>query len=123
MTTLEVLRQEYGKNKFSEVFKTITADNGCEFEALAQIEKCGTKVYFAHHYSSWERPQNERHNRIFRRYVPKGVSIDNYTDNQILYYAYEMNALQRRNLGYATPEELFDEFLDEVYSNVNALAT
>ena len=63
------------------------------------------------------------HYRIFRIYVPKGVSIENYTDNQILYYADEMNALPKRNLGYATPEELFDEFLDEVYSNVNALAT
>lgn len=112
MTALKVLKDEYGQDKFSEGFKTITADNGCEFEALAEIEKWGTKVYFAHPYSSWERPQNERHNRIFRRYVPKGVSIENYTDNQILYYADEMNALPRRNLGYATPEELFDEFLD-----------
>ena len=30
----------------------------------------------------------------------------------------EMNALPRKHLGYATPEELFDEFLDQVYSVV-----
>ena len=73
-------------------------------------------MYFAHPYSSWERPQNERHNRIFRRYIPKGVSIEKYTAEQILCFADDMNALPRRILGYATPEELFDAFLDQVYS-------
>ena len=116
ITALEVLREEYGEEEFSKVFKTITADNGGEFERLSEIESWDTKVYFAHPYSSWERPQNERHNRLFRRYIPKGTSIDDYSAEQILSYADEMNALPRRTLGYATPEELFDEFLDQVYS-------
>lgn len=75
-------------------------------------------IYFAHPYSSWERAQNERHNRLFRRYVPKGVSIENYTGDQILWYADEMNGLPRKKLDYATPEELFENFLDQVYSVV-----
>ena len=116
MAALEVLRDEYGEAEFSEVFKTITADNGNEFERLSEVEAWGSKVYFAHPYSSWERPQNERHNRLFRRYIPKGKSIDDYSAEQILSYADEMNAYPRRALGYAAPEELFDEFLDQVYS-------
>lgn len=117
MTAIEVLREEYGESYFSSVFKSITADNGSEFEALAELEeKYGVKVYFAHPYSSWERPQNERHNRIFRRYVPKGRSIEEYSANQILCFADDMNALPRRFLGYSTPEDLFDAFLDRVYS-------
>ena len=116
IAALEVLREEYGEAEFSEVFKTITADNGNEFERLAEIESWGSKVYFAHPYSSWERPQNERHNRLFRRYVPKGRSIDDYSAEQILSYADEMNAYPRRILGYSSPEEFFDEFLDQVYS-------
>ena len=115
MAAMEVLKEEYG-DRFSEVFKTITADNGSEFEKLADLEAFGVGVFFAHPYSSWERPQNERHNRIFRRYVPKGKSIDGYSAEQILSFADEMNALPRRTLGYATPEELFDTFLDQVYS-------
>ena len=118
MTALEVLREAFGEEKFSEIFKTITADNGSEFERLSEIEAWGTGIYFAHPYSSWERPQNERHNRLFRRYIPKGVSIDKYSAEQIQWFADEMNALPRRTLGYATPEELFDEFLDQVYSVV-----
>ena len=116
MAALEVLREEYGENLFSTVFKSITADNGAEFEDLSDLEKYGVKVYFAHPYSSWERPQNERHNRIFRRYIPKGVSIERYTAEQILCFADDMNALPRKQLEYATPEELFDAFLDQVYS-------
>ena len=58
----------------------------------------------------------ERHDRIFRRYIPKGVSIDLYFAEQILHFADEMNALPRKQLGYRTPDELFEEFLDKVYS-------
>lgn len=112
----ESLREEYGEAYFSTVFQTITADNGSEFERLSEIESWGTCVYFVHPYSSWERPQNERHNRIFRRHVPKGGSMDRFTAEKILSFANEMNDLPRKPFHYATPEELFDEFLDQVYS-------
>lgn len=118
MAAMETLREEYGDTHFSEIFKTITADNGPEFERLSELKDWGVGVYFAHPYSSWERGQNERHNRLFRRYIPKGVSIDKYSADQILSFADEMNALPRKRLGYFTPEELFDEFLDQVYSVV-----
>ena len=115
MTAMEVLRDEYGE-KFSSAFKTITADNGTEFSELSNIEKYWVLVYFVHPYSSWERPKNERHNRIFRRFVPKGISIDRYSAKQILEYTDSMNSLPRKILGYMTPEERFEAFLDQLYS-------
>ena len=51
-TAMQALHAEFGDH-FSAVFKTITADNGSEFETFAQTEQWGTKVYFAHPYSSW----------------------------------------------------------------------
>ena len=51
------LKSEYGQDRFSQVFKTITVDNGTECETFTQLESLGTKVYFAHPYSSWERPK------------------------------------------------------------------
>jgi len=60
---------------------------------------------------------------LFRKYVPKGRSIENYSEEQILWFADEMNGLPRKHLGYATPEELFDGFLDHVYSAVKVHAT
>lgn len=67
-------------------------------------------MYFTHPYSSWERPQNERHNRIFRRFVPKGISIDRYTAEQILEYADSMNYLPWNVFGYMIPEEMLKLF-------------
>ena len=110
------LKAEYGEARFSQVFKTITVDNGTEFETFTQLESLGTKVYFAHPYSSWERPQNERHNGILRQYIPKGTDIDGYRDEDILNIADEINSRPRRALGYQTPAELFSTFLDEVYT-------
>jgi len=109
------LHKKYGK-WFSRVFQTITVDNGSEFAALAEVERWGTKIYYAHPYTSWERPQNERHNGMLRRYVHKGVSIERYSEEDILWIADTINSLPRRNLGYCTPEELFDAFLDIVYA-------
>lgn len=110
------LKAEYG-DKFSQLFKTITVDNGSEFADFAQAEAWGSKVYFAHPYLSWERAQNERHNGLFRAFIPKGVSMEQFSDEDILMAADKLNGRPRRNLGYHTPEELFDNFLDRVYQH------
>lgn len=115
MDAMKMLKAEYGEH-FAQVFKTITVDNGSEFADFAQCEEWGTEVFFAHPYTSWERPQNERHNGLFRAFVPKGASLQNYSAEYIMSAADELNARPRKKLGYATPEELFDAFLDRVYA-------
>ena len=115
MNLMNELHDEYGEH-FSQIFKTITVDNGSEFADFAKVEKWGTKAFFAHPYTAWERPQNERHNGLFRAFVPKGASLEQYTDEDILAAADELNGRPRRKLGYRTPEELFEAFLDAVYA-------
>jgi len=115
MHAMEQLKAEYG-DKFSQVFKTITVDNGAEFADFSAVEQWGTGVYFAHPYTSWERPQNERHNGLLRAFVPKGASIESFSAEYILSVADQLNGRPRRKLGYHTPEELFDAFLDRVYA-------
>ena len=115
LNAMQSLREEFG-DKFSQVFKTITVDNGSEFSAFSQVENWGCAVYFAHPYTSWERPQNERHNGLFRAFVPKGASIESFSPEYILSAADELNGRPRKKLGWRTPEELFDEFLDSAYA-------
>ena len=115
LNAMQSLREEFG-DKFSQVFKTITVDNGSEFSTFSLVENWGSAVYFAHPYTSWERPQNERHNGLFRAFVPKGASIESFSPEYILSAADELNGRPRKKLGYRTPEELFDEFLDSVYA-------
>ena len=115
MNAMKQLQREYG-SQFSTIFKTITTDNGPEFEDFADVQQWGTDVFFAHPYSSWERAVNERHNGLLRRYIPKGVSMERYTSEEVLGFADEINSLPRKRLGYRTPEELFEDFLDSAYA-------
>lgn len=102
--------------KQDQVFKTITGDNGSEFAKLAMLEVGELKVYFTHPYSSCEKGTNECHNRMLRRFIPKGKSVADYTADEICFFADCINGLPRKILGYATPEELFDRQLDRIYA-------
>jgi IS30 family transposase len=94
---------------FSEVFKSITADNGSEFldsEGIKAAAKC-SEVYYAHPYSSWERGSNENGNRILRRFVPKGTDIGKLTAGQLRRIEDWVNNYPRKILGYKTASETF----------------
>lgn len=106
----------YFAERKDQVFKTITGDNGSEFAGLSLLEDGELKVYFTHPYSSCEKGTNECHNRMLRRFIPKGKSISDYTADEICFFADCINGLLRKILGYATPEELFDRQLDRIYA-------
>jgi IS30 family transposase len=85
---IDKLESKYG-NKFGQVFRSITTDNGGEFLDFEGIEKSlfgnknRTKMYFAHPYSAWERGTNENINKMIRRFIPKGVDISKLTHREI----------------------------------------
>lgn len=102
-------------SKIKEVFKSITSDNGSEFSGLSDLESL-VSIYFCHPYSSFERGSNERHNGILRQFIPKGRSINDFSEDEIMYFVDLINAKPRKILGYRTPEEIFDEEMDNIYS-------
>ncbi|WP_028829507.1 IS30 family transposase [Proteocatella sphenisci] len=103
--------------KFNDVFKTITSDNGQEFSALSNLEENnGPKIYFTHPYSSFERGTNERHNGLIRRFIQKGERIDSFSTNYIEFIEDWSNSLPRKILGYKSPDELFEDHLDIIYA-------
>ena len=112
---LDELFEAFGE-KYREVFKTITSDNGSEFANLSRLEDKGIGIYFTHPYASCEKGTVECHNRMLRRFIPKGKSIEDYTADEILIFADIINALPRKLLNYRTPEELFDAELDRIYA-------
>jgi transposase, IS30 family len=93
----------------SEVFKSITADNGSEFlnsEALKEAANC-TEIYYAHPYSSWERGSNENGNRMLRRFIPKGTDLSALTEAELQKYEDWVNNYPRKLLGYMTSIEIY----------------
>ena len=89
---------------FPKAFKTITADNGSEFSDLDSFKH--SDIYFAHPYTSSERGTNERHNGLIRRFIPKGKSMNGYSNKAIESVQNWCNTLPRKILGYLTPEKL-----------------
>lgn len=72
---IDKLQRHFG-DKFPQVFKTITVDNGSEFAGTESIEKNQrTKLYYCHPNCSWKRGTNENINAMIRRFIPKGTSI------------------------------------------------
>lgn len=94
--------------RHSNVFKTITADNGTEFHQYRHIElSTGVRFYFATPHHSWERGSNENTNGLIRQYLPKGESMSNLTQRQCDVIANHLNSRPRKRLNYKTPEECF----------------
>lgn len=104
---LDILQRRYGAD-FPRIFKTITVDNGCEFADVKGIEKDGrTQLYFCHPYSSWERGSNENLNKMIRRFVPKGFSINKVSRKQVHRIQTFMNSYPRKILGWRCADDVF----------------
>jgi IS30 family transposase len=113
---IDGLQSRYGKY-FSEIFKSITLDNGSEFSDSAGMEKDGrTSVYYAHPYSSFERGTNENFNGIVRRFLPKGKSFDDLTNEDLQRINHYINTMPRKRFGYKTPLDLWKAQIDKIIS-------
>lgn len=107
------LERKYGKQRFRTLFKTITTDNGSEFLQHSDLCKSifgGQRfiVYYCHSFAAWEKGTNENHNRMIRRWFPKGTDFDKVTAKQIEKVQDWMNNYPRKILGWLTPLEAAD---------------
>lgn len=106
--------------KFSQIFKSITFDNGSEFTDCAGIEKSvygkdrkRTKVYYCHPYSAYERGTNENINKMIRRFLPKGTDFRKVTAAYIQRVETWINNYPREILGFETSGSLFERYVAE----------
>ena len=105
-TCLEALQKVI--NQHPAWFKSITFDNGSEFSKLAQVK--GTKIYFAHPFSPWERGSNENANGLIREYIPKGKSLKQFTETQIAQIQNAINDKPRKILHYLSAKAFSKAF-------------
>lgn len=108
------LERKFGK-LFYTMFKSITVDNGCEFQNFEGIEIAHrrkgkrTIVFFCHPYSAYERGSNENMNRMIRRFFPKGTNFDAVTNVQVEEAERWVNSYPRKLLGWRSANDLFNE--------------
>ena len=93
-----------GVQDSASMVKTVTFDNGKEFSNHQDIAKAlDCDVYFARPYHSWERGTNENTNGLLRQYFPKGMSLDDVTDETL------QKIVNRLNNGKSRPQTRYND--------------
>lgn len=120
VSALNVIEDKMSFENFRKTFVTLTSDGGSEFfdaqgiEKSATSEKARTSIYYAHPYSAFERGTNEVHNRLLRRFFPKGTDFKTVSIEEIAKAVDWMNTYPRKILGGKTPDMIFEEFWKEI---------
>lgn len=113
---LDRIERRLGEKKFRELFKSITVDNGPEFNDFEGIErsrrnrKNRTKVYYCHPYSFYERGLNENQNLFIRRFIPKGMNFDDLTNKEVKEIERWINTYPRKLFEGKSAQQLYEEF-------------
>lgn len=99
--------------------KTLTYDQGSEMamhKTLAQ--RLRMDVYFCDAYSPWQRGSNENANGIIREFLPKGLDLSPFTDQDLRRIESILNDTPRKILGFATPAEVFSSLKPDQIAGV-----
>ena len=83
--------------------RTISLDNGIENR---QHERIVIPAYFCDPYSSWQKGGIENANKMIRRFIPKGIDLNIYSDDYVRRVIEILNGKPRKSLNYATPYEI-----------------
>lgn len=108
---IDKLKETLGIKLFSKIFRIVLTDNGTEFFDPLHIERnyiSGNKtcnVFYCKPYCSYQKPNIERNHEYIRRIFPKGVSLNNLTDNQVHNLETMINNIPRDILNGKTPYE------------------
>lgn len=90
------------------VTKTMTNDNGVEFQRDEQLQHAlKVPVYFTQPSSPWQRGSIENANGLLRQYMHKGASFDGLPTWVPQALEETLNFRPRKVLGYRTPHEVF----------------
>ena len=87
--------------------KSITVDNGIEFNALGiTAKKLGVKLYKCDPYCSFQRGTNERTNALVRRWIPKGSSMKLISQIYLDDICFEINSMPRKLFDFKCAYEI-----------------
>lgn len=94
----------------SELFKTITFDNGLEGVKHVEIKKeYDVETYFCDPFASWQKGGVENANKLIRHYLPRSTDLSKLTDRDIYDIQEKLNNRPRKCLNYFSPNEVINK--------------
>ena len=110
----DYLERGLGPERFYRLFPVILTDNGSEFKRPVDLEFTDdltprTKIYYCDPMASWQKPHIEKNHEFIRYVIPRGKSLNPYTQEDMTLLMNHINSTRRRGLGNKAPYELIDE--------------
>jgi IS30 family transposase len=97
--------------------RSLTWDQGAEMSQHVQLRiDTGLHVYFCDPHSPWQRGTNENTNGLLRQYFPKGTDLSAHSMDDLAAVAAALNTRPRKTLGWKTPAEMLDQFLQSAHT-------
>lgn len=100
-----------GLEEFRKVFPVILTDNGSEFKHTRALEttndgKKRTRIFYCDPQASWQKPKIEKNHEFIRYVLPKGKSLNPYTQEDMTILANHINSTRRKMLDGKSPYEV-----------------
>ena len=108
------LKLKLGHDDFSRIFPVILTDNGSEFSDPIPIEmdrptgEILTQVFYCDPNMSQQKGACENNHEFIRRIIPKGRSMNPYSQEDIDLMMSHINSYLRAELGGKSPYDMFD---------------
>lgn len=112
------IKSTIGNEMFHKIFPIILTDNGSEFKKPQEIENNGehvidSKIFYCDPQRSDQKSQIELSHEYIRRFIPKGISINKYSEENILDMMNHINSTPRKSLGWKSPYDVAIEMFGE----------
>jgi IS30 family transposase len=109
---------ELNPDIFNELFKVLLGDNGSEFSNPSAIEtdlqgNQRARVFYCDPQASYQKGAAENNHTFIRRIIPKGTSLDRFSQKDITLMMNHINSYGRPNLGDKTPYAIFASLYGE----------
>lgn len=109
---------ELNPDIFNELFKVLLGDNGSEFSNPSAIEtdlqgNQRARVFYCDPQASYQKGAAENNHTFIRRIIPKGTSLDRFSQKDITLMTNHINSYGRPNLGDKTPYAIFASLYGE----------
>ena len=110
----DYLERGLGLERFLRLFPVFLTDNGGEFKRVDDLELTEdylyrTNVFYCDPMASWQKPHIEKNHEFIRYVIPRGKSLNRYTQEDMTLLMNHINSTRRPGLNNKAPYELIHE--------------